>query len=305
MDWTTSDIPDQTGRIAVVTGANRGLGFEVARELARKGAHVVMACRDLPKAEAARRAILAEIPSASLELQEIDLASLVSVRAAATRILASHPRIELLVNNAGVMGIPERRTVDGFEMQLAVNHLGHFALTALLLPDLLRGPDTRVVSVTSSARLLGRPLDPRNPHLIGRYGPWKAYGQAKAATVHFALELDRRFRAAGLQAKSVVAHPGFTHTDIQARAARETGDITSRLMHAGVRRFGMSPPEGALSLLRAATDPATEGGTLYRPRWVNSGPPVRRPLLSRSRSREAMRILWRVSERETGIALDV
>ena len=289
----------------MVTGANRGLGFEVTRELARKGAHVVMACRDLPKAEAARRAILAEIPSASLELQELDLASLVSVRAAATRILASHPRIDLLVNNAGVMGIPQQRTVDGFEMQLAVNHLGHFALTALLLPALLRSPDARVVSVTSTARLLGRPLDPRNPHLIGRYGPWKAYGQAKTATVHFALELDRRLRAAGGPAKSLLAHPGFAHTDIQARAARETGDITSRLMYAGVRLFGMSPAEGALSLLRASTDPAAEGGTLYCPRWVIFGPPVRRPVLSRARNQNATRALWKVSERETGIAPDL
>ncbi|MEW6059404.1 MAG: SDR family NAD(P)-dependent oxidoreductase [Actinomycetota bacterium] len=196
MDWTTNDIPDLTGRIAVVTGANRGLGFEVTRELARKGAHVVMACRSLPRAEAARRTILGEIPHASLELQETDLASLVSVRAAANRILAGHDRVDLLVNNAGVMAIPEQRTVDGFEMQLAVNHLGHFALMALLLPALLRSPDARVVSVTSTARLLARPLDPRNPHLVGRYGPWKSYGQAKLATVHFALELDRRFREA-------------------------------------------------------------------------------------------------------------
>jgi NAD(P)-dependent dehydrogenase (short-subunit alcohol dehydrogenase family) len=305
VDWTTNDIPDQAGRIAVVTGANRGLGFEVTRELARTGAHVVMACRDLPRAEAARRSIQGEIPSASLELQEMDLASLMSVRAAATRILANHPRIDLLVNNAGVMGIPERRTVDGFEMQLAVNHLGHFALSALLLPALLRSPEGRVVSVTSTARLIGRPLDPRNPNLVGRYGPWKAYGQAKLANLHFGLELDRRFRAAGTHAKSLVAHPGFTHTDIQARAARETGDLMSRFSYAAVRRFGMSPREGAHSLLRAATDPAARGGTLYTPRWVNSGPPVQRPVFSRSRGREAMRTLWKVSERETGIALDV
>lgn len=305
MGWTTDDIPDQSDRIAVVTGANGGLGFEVARELARKGAHVVMACRDLRRAEPARGAILGEVPSASLEPQELDLAWLASVRAAAARILANHPRIDLLVNNAGVMGIPERRTVDGFEMQLAVNHLGHFALTALLLPALLRSPDARVVSVTSTVRLLGRQVDPRNPHLQGRYGPWKAYGQAKLANLHFALELDRRFRAAGVPAKSLIVHPGFTHTDIQARSARETGDLTSRFAHAGVRRFGMSPAEGALSLLRAATDPAAQGGTLYTPRWVNSGPPVRRPLLGRSRNRKAMRTLWEVSERETGIDLGV
>jgi NAD(P)-dependent dehydrogenase (short-subunit alcohol dehydrogenase family) len=305
MDWTANDIPDLTGRIAVVTGANRGLGFEVTRELARKGAHVVMACRSLPRAEAARRTILAEISDASLELQEIDLASLLSVRAAATRILASRPRIDLLVNNAGVMAVPERRTVDQFEMQLAVNHLGHFALTALLLPALLPRSGARVVSVTSTARLIGRPLDPRNPHLMGRYGPWKAYGQAKTANLHFALELDRRLRAAGVPAKSLVAHPGFTNTGIQARAARETGDLTSRFSYAAVRRFGMSPPEGALSLLRAATDPTAQGGTLYGPRWINFGPPVRRRLSRRSRDQRATWTLWRVSERETGITLNI
>lgn len=305
MGWTTDDIPDQAGRIAVVTGANGGLGFEVARELARKRANVVMACRDVPKAEAARGAILGEIPTASLEVQELDLASLESVRAAVARILANHPRIDVLVNNAGVMGIPERRTVDGFEMQFGVNHLGHFALTALLLPALLRSPGARVVSVTSTGRHLGRPVDPSNPHLQGRYSPWKAYGQAKLANLHFALELDRRFREAGVPAKSLIVHPGFTHTDLQATSARETGDLMSRFAYAGVRRLGMSPATGALSLLRAATDPAAEGGTLYTPRWVNSGPPIRRPLLGRSRNRKAMRTVWEVSERETGITFDV
>jgi NAD(P)-dependent dehydrogenase (short-subunit alcohol dehydrogenase family) len=145
------------------------------------------------------------------------------VRQAATSILAGHPRIDLLVNNAGVTGIPERRTEDGFELQLAVNHLGHFALTAQLMAALLRSGDARVVSVTSTGRHAGRPLDPANPHLSGHYDPWRAYGQSKLANVHFALELDRRFRAAGVPARSIVVHPGFTNTDLQARSVRETG----------------------------------------------------------------------------------
>jgi NAD(P)-dependent dehydrogenase (short-subunit alcohol dehydrogenase family) len=167
MAWTAADIPDQSGRVAVVTGANGGLGLEVARELARKGGHVVMAARDQAKAEAARTSIHREVPDASLELQPLDLASQRSVREAAAQILAGQPTIDILVNNAGVMGIPERRTEDGFELQLAVNHLGHFALTALLLPALLARAGARVVSVTSTGRHAGRALDPANPHLAG------------------------------------------------------------------------------------------------------------------------------------------
>jgi NAD(P)-dependent dehydrogenase (short-subunit alcohol dehydrogenase family) len=306
MAWTAAQIPDQSGAVAVVTGANGGLGLEVARELARKGGHVVMAARDQAKAEAAVASIRDRVPGASLELQPLDLASQASVREAAKRILAGHGRIDILVNNAGLMGIPERRTEDGFEMQLAVNHLGHFTLTALLLPALLAGDGARVVSVTSTGRHAGRPLDPANPHLAGDYEPWRAYGQSKLANVHFALELDRRFRAAGTPARSIVVHPGFTNTDLQARSVRETGGGRSqRFFRAAVQRYGMTPAQGALPLLRAATDPGAAGGALYTPRWVNWGPPVRRPLLRRTRNRDAMTTLWWVSERETGITFDV
>jgi NAD(P)-dependent dehydrogenase (short-subunit alcohol dehydrogenase family) len=306
MAWTAAKIPDQSGAVAVVTGANGGLGLEVARELARRGGHVVMAARDQAKAEAAVASIRDQVPGASLELQPLDLASQASVREAAKRILAGHGRTDILVNNAGLMGIPERRTEDGFEMQLAVNHLGHFSLTALLLPALLASPAARVVSVTSTGRHAGRPLDPANPHLAGDYEPWRAYGQSKLANAHFALELDRRFRAAGAPARSIVVHPGFANTDLQARSVRETGGGRSqRFFHAAVRRYGMTPAQGALPLLRAATDPEAVGGALYTPRWVNWGPPVRRPLLRRTRNRDAMTTLWQVSERETGITFDV
>jgi NAD(P)-dependent dehydrogenase (short-subunit alcohol dehydrogenase family) len=306
MAWTTANIPDQSGSVAVVTGANGGLGLEVARALARKGGHVVMAARDQAKAEAAAASVRGEIPGASLELRPLDLASLASVRKAAAAIQADHPRVDVLVNNAGLMAISERRTEDGFETQLAVNHLGHFALTALLLPALLQSTDARVVSVTSTGRHNGRPVDPANPHLSGSYDPWRAYGQSKLANVHFALELDRRFRAAGVPAKSIVVHPGFTNTDLQARSVRETGGGRSqRFFHGAVQRFGMTPAQGALSLLRAATDPDVVGGALYTPSWVNWGPPVRRPLLRRTRNLDAMATLWEVSERETGITFDI
>jgi NAD(P)-dependent dehydrogenase (short-subunit alcohol dehydrogenase family) len=306
MAWTTADIPDQTRKVAVMTGANGGLGLEVTRELARKGAHVVMAARDQDKADAARASIRDEIRAASLELQPLDLASLASVHRAAARIRANHPRIDILVNNAGVMGIPQRRTEDGFEMQLGVNHLGHFALTAELMPALLRSPGARVVSVTSTGRHFGAMVDPDNPHLAGRYDPWRAYGQSKLANVHFAMALDRRFRQAGIPARSIVVHPGFTSTDLQARSVRETGGGRSqRFFRAAVRQVGMSPARGALSLLRAATDPSAVGGALYTPRWVNWGPPVRRPMFGRARNSEAMAKLWQVSERETGLTFDM
>ena len=306
MAWTAAKIPDLSGAVAVVTGANGGLGLEVARELARKGGHVVMAARDQAKAEAAVASIRDQVPGASLELQPLDLASQASAREAAKRILGGHGRIDILVNNAGLMGIPERRTEDGFEMQLAVNHLGHFTLTTLLLPALLASDGARVVSVTSTGRHAGRPLDPANPHLAGSYDPWRAYGQSKLANVHFALELDRRFRAAGTPARSIVVHPGFTNTDLQARSVRETGGGRSqRFFRAAVQRYGMTPAQGALPHLRAATDPGAVGGALYTPRWVNWGPPVRRPMFGRSRSREAMGSLWEVSERETGVSFDL
>jgi NAD(P)-dependent dehydrogenase (short-subunit alcohol dehydrogenase family) len=306
MGWTAADIPDLIGKVAVVTGGNGGLGLEVARELARKRAKVVIAARDAAKAAAARAAITTDVPDASLEIVRLDLASLDSVVEAAAEILDTHPVVDVLVNNAGVMATSEQQTHDGFEMQFGVNHLGHFALTALLWPSLLRSAGGRVISVTSTGRHFGPAVNPGNPHMKGSYDPWRAYGQSKLASVHFALELDRRIDEAGLRAKSIVVHPGFANTDLQARSVRESsGGRSQRFFHDAVRRTGMTPARGALSLLRAATDPGAEGGTLYTPRWVNWGPPVRRPLLRRSRDREAMATLWQVSEGETGIVFDV
>jgi len=306
MAWTTADIPDQTGRVAVVTGANGGLGLETARELARKGAHVVMAARNMEKAEQARADILGDIPDASLELQQLDLASLASVRAAAERILSIHDTIDLLINNAGVMGLPQQRTEDGFEMQFGTNHLGHFAFTALLMPAILCSPDGRVVTVTSTGRHYRAKLDPENPHLEGRYEPWRAYGQSKMANVHFALELQHRLAAAGSSVQSLVVHPGFANTNLQANSSRQSdGGRSQRFFHIAVRRVGLTPAQGALSQLRAATDPGARGGELYTPRWVNSGPPDRRPITGWSSNSSEMTTLWEVSERETGVEFDV
>jgi NAD(P)-dependent dehydrogenase (short-subunit alcohol dehydrogenase family) len=304
--WTAADIPDQSGRTAVVTGANGGLGLETTRALAAAGAHVVMAVRNQDKAAQAVSDIRRGLPEASLEVVELDLASQASVREAAERVLSMRERIDILVNNAGVMGIPQRRTVDGFEMQLAVDHLGHYALTALLMPALLRADAARIVSVTSTAHHIGRALDPANPNLDGKYGPWRAYGQAKLANFHFGIGLQRRLQAAGAPAASLLAHPGLSHTDLQAVSVRETGGGRSqRFFHRLARSTGMPPEQGARPQLRAATDPAAKGGELYAPRFVNNGPPVRRPILRRIGLDKAIDRLWEVSERAAGLRLDI
>lgn len=305
MSWGTSDIPDLTGRTAVVTGANGGLGLETAKALAAAGAHVVLAARDPRKTEEAIGAIRAYVPSAQLEVVPLDLASLVSVRHASAAILAGHASIDILVNNAGLMAIPERSTVDGFEMQFGVNHLGHFVLTARLLPAVLHA-NGRVVTVTSTAHHMGSRVDPSNPHLHGRYGEWRAYGQSKLANYHFAIGLHRRLVAVGAGAASLLAHPGLSNTGLQTHSVVETGGGASqRLFQRLASSTGMTPARGALPQLRAATDPRARSGEFYAPRFVNAGAPVRRPILRRFGLTRSINVLWEVSERETGEVLDV
>jgi NAD(P)-dependent dehydrogenase (short-subunit alcohol dehydrogenase family) len=304
VSWNTADIPDQHGRVAVVTGANGGLGLATARALAAAGAEVVIAARNQERAAEAKERIQAAVPAANLAIVKLDLGSLDSVKTAAEEVLASHEAIDLLVNNAGVMGIPQSRTADGFEMQFGVDHLGHFSLTSRLLPALLKAPAARVVTVTSTAHHMGRAVDPENPNLDGRYGPWRAYGQAKLANFHFGLGLDRLFRDAGTATASLVAHPGLSNTELQAVSVEETGGgLSQRFFLMLARTVGMSPGEGALSQLRAATDPGAKGGEFYGPLFVNSGPPVRKPVLRRLGISRAIEKLWQVSERETGLEL--
>lgn len=304
MSWTTEDIPDLSGTVAVVTGANGGLGLETARGLAGAGATVVMAARNQDKAMAAEVDIRSGLPSALLEVEPLDLCSLASIGEAAARIRERHARVGILVNNAGVMGIPEQSTVDGFEMQLGVNHLGHFALTAMLFPALT--DHARVVNVTSTARHFGKPVDPANPHLRGVYEPWAAYGQSKLANLHFTIGLHRRLERAGSAVAALVAHPGLSRTDLQPNSVRETGGGWSqRFFEIMAARTGMTPARGALPQLRAATDPAARSGQLYAPRFGNFGDPVRRPLIGRSLDDQAIETLWAVSERETGVAFTI
>jgi NAD(P)-dependent dehydrogenase (short-subunit alcohol dehydrogenase family) len=306
MPWTERDIPDLTGRTAVVTGANGGLGLQTALALAAAGAHVVLAARDPAKTAAAEVRLRASHPSASLGVVPLDLGDLSSVAAAAHSVLARHERVDLLVNNAGVMAMPQRTTADGFEMQFGVNHLGHWALTAHLLPALLRAPAARVVTVTSTARHRARRLDPADPHMQRNYGAWASYARSKMANLHFGLGLQQRFSSAGVRASSLLAHPGLTNTDLQARAVREGGaGWVGALFEVMTARSGMSPFEGARPQLRAATDPRARGGELYAPRYGSHGPAVRRPILRRYGLQEQIDVLWQVSERATGIPLDV
>ncbi|WP_062980353.1 oxidoreductase, partial [Nocardia flavorosea] len=302
MSWSSADIPDQRGRVAVVTGANSGLGLETARQLAARGAHIVLAARNQHTARAAVASIESEVPGASLEIISVDLGVQTSVREAARRITAGHPRLDLLINNAGVMAGSEARTVDGYERQLGVDHLGHWTLTGLLLPNLLGAADPRVVTVTSMARHLGQELDKANPHLTGRYDPWRAYGQAKLANFHFALGLHRLFGSTGVRAASLVAHPGAARTNLTTATVQDSGTaLTARLLDHATGTLGQSAKAGALPQLRAATDPAARSGELYAPLLVGRGRPVSRPILRRIHTDRAIDTLWEVSERETGV----
>ena len=305
MAFTRESIPDLTGRTAVVTGANGGLGLETAAALADKGATVVMAARDQDKARAAVASIRSGSPDARLELVELDLASQASVRRAAQTVRDRHDRIDILVNNAGVMAMPERRTEDGYEMQLGVNHLGHWTLTALLMPALLAAPAARVVTVTSTAHHFGRALDPANPHLHGRYDPWRAYAQSKLANYHFGLGLQGEFERSGTRAMSLIAHPGLSHSELQTTTVAEGGGGALGPFFAWMAaRTGMDVADGAMPQIRAATDPRAAGGEFYGPRFVNTGRAVRLPVLRRG-AVEAIATLWAVSERETGVVIDV
>ncbi len=304
MAWTATDIPDLTGKTAIVTGANGGLGLESAKALAGAGAHVVMAARNQDKAQAAFDEIKAAYPDASVEIIELDLGSQASTKAAAATIAERHPTVDILINNAGLMAMPERRTEDGFEMQFGVNHLGHWTFTAGLLPSLLAADSARVVTVTSTAHHTGRPVDPDNINMEDKYSAWGAYGRAKLANYDFGIGLQREFAKRGLKAQSLIAHPGLSHTNLQVHTVEQGGvGATGPFWAWLAEHTGMSAMDGALPQLRAATDPDAKGGEFYGPRWGNNGAPVRKPVL-RPGTDARIETLWEVSERETGVALD-
>lgn len=296
--WKLEDIGDQGGRVAVVTGANTGLGFEVARGLASKGAKVVLACRDSGKADAAVRRIRSELPSANVLHARLDLADLKSVSGFAEEFLQAHQRLDLLVNNAGVMATPLRRTKDGFELQIGTNHLGHFALTARLFPLISRASGSRIVCVSSSAAMIGS-VDPEDLNFEKRhYGSWKAYAQSKLAVLCFGLELDRRLTAVRSRTSTTMAHPGYTATDLQRH---------HWLMRIAVNPLFMKPPEGALCVLRAACDPQAAGGSYWGPGGLfeMKGDPVEVKVPDRALDVDVATQLWTRSEKLTGFRFDV
>lgn len=305
MFWSTNDIPDLHGTVAVITGANGGLGLASASALAGKGAHVVMAARDQDKAVRARDQILAVHPDASLEIVELDLGSLASVERAATAIAAAHDRIDILMCNAGVMAMPQGTTEDGFDTQMGINVLGHWALLSHLLPLVVATDDARVVTLSSTAQHTGKAIDPDDPHMRNRFSEWGMYGQTKLAMRHLAVGLQQQFDRFGVDAKALSAQPGLTNSDLQSTTkahggAGALGDISEGL----VKVVGMSTDTGALSQLRAATDPAAPGGGFYGPLFATNGPPVRKPLV-RPGSDAAIETLWQAAERETGLRVDV
>ncbi len=293
--WTFDDIPDQTGRTAIVTGANTGIGLEAARMLALRGASVVLACRNLDKGKGALARIQAEKPKGSATLSALDLSDLDSVAAFADGFAKAHDRLDLLVNNAGVMVPPLGRTKQGFELQFGTNHLGHFALAARLSPLVQRTPGARVVVVSSSAQRAGSIAFDDLSWERRPYSPWRAYGQSKLANMMFALELARRLSAAGSDVRATAAHPGWTATDLQrnAGAARFFNPL-----------FAMKPADGALPTLRAATDPAAETASYWGPAGLleMNGPPVPVTVPKHARDEAVAARLWEVSEALTGVS---
>jgi NAD(P)-dependent dehydrogenase (short-subunit alcohol dehydrogenase family) len=298
MKWTYDDIPDQSGKTAIVTGANTGIGYETALALAKKGARVVLACRSREKGEAAGAKISAEQPQGQAEFSALDLSDLDSVRAFAESFVDQNNRLDLLINNAGVMMCPESKTAQGDELQFGVNHLGHFALTALLLPLLRTTPNARVVTVSSMAHRSGKmTFDDLNFTKRG-YNAMGAYGQSKLSNLLFTFELQRKLDAAGADTVAVAAHPGWTSTDLQRHTwwARMLNPL-----------FSMSPEKGALPTLRAATAQDVKSNEYYGPQGFQEmrGYPVRVGKTDAAKNPEDAARLWTVSEEMTGFRAEI
>lgn len=292
-NWTTKDIPDQTGRIAIVTGANSGIGYETAKALAGKGATVVLACRNLEKADIAAGEIRLGNKDANLDIIHLDLADLGSVRQFAETFISRHEKLDLLINNAGVMIPPYTRTIDGFELQFGANHLGHFALTGLLLERLMKTPNARIINVSSSAHRMGSgTINFENLNSEKGYNASGAYAQSKLANLLFTLELNQHFQEVGADTIAASAHPGWTVTGLQRG-----------FMHTISRVIGQLPAMGALPTLLAATDPDVQPNEYFGPGGLMEmrGYPTRVDTNQAAKDPALAQRLWDTSEVLTGI----
>jgi NAD(P)-dependent dehydrogenase (short-subunit alcohol dehydrogenase family) len=302
-NWTENDIPDQHGRLAVITGANSGLGFHTSRALAAKGAQVVMACRNPEKGQTAADLIRKEVPGASVEVMALDLANLASVRAFAAAIKETHSKLDLLINNAGVMALPHRKTADGVELQFGTNHLGHFALTGLLMDLLLEAGRSRVVTVSSGLHTSGKiQFDDLNSEK--NYSKWGAYSQSKLANLLFAYELQRRLERSGCQTISLAAHPGYAATNLQAAGPdMESNALQGVMMKFGNRLFAQPSSMGALPTLYAATAAGVRGCDYIGPGGFMGmrGYPQKALSSSLSYDPQVSDQLWSISEQMTGV----
>jgi NAD(P)-dependent dehydrogenase (short-subunit alcohol dehydrogenase family) len=304
--WTTAEIPRQDGKLAIVTGANSGIGLHAARELARAGCTVIVACRSAEKASSTRQRIVQEIPTALVEDGVLDLANLSSIRDFAKAFLATRRPLDLLINNAGVMALPKRMlTADSFELQIGTNHLGHFALTGLLLPALLAASSSRVVTVSSLAHRGGKIRfdDLQWDH---GYKPWPAYRQSKLANLLFGKELERRLLKSGSRTQSIVVHPGVSNTSLFSNGPGSGGGVASVMAPLIIRFIAQSEEQGALPTLYAATDPKAQGGRYYGPDGFREmkGYPVEVKNEAQADDPALAARLWDLSEKLTGVHYD-
>jgi NAD(P)-dependent dehydrogenase (short-subunit alcohol dehydrogenase family) len=303
--WTTSDMPDLTGKIIIVAGGNSGLGFESVKAFAEKGAEVILACRAIEKGENAKAEILQQHPDGKIEVAELDLADLKTVRRFAKTFRQNHSRLDVLLNNAGIMTTPYFKTKDGFEGQVGTNHLGHFALTGLLLPAIQKTPGSRVVNVSSSGHKQGK-MDFNNLLFENGkgYSPMKAYGRSKLANLLFTYELQRFFDANNFNSISVAAHPGISHTNL----ARHLEDKWYfKILYPLYKRMTQDAAKGALPQIRASVDLQVKGGEYYGPNGFMEmkGHPVKVQSNGRSHNSEDARKLWVVSEKLTGVEFGI
>ena len=307
MGWTQNDIPNLAGKVVIVTGANSGLGLESSKALAAKGATVVMAVRNLPKGEQARAAMQQAVGGAQLDLRQLDLGDLASVRAFAAAFKAQYGRLDILLNNAGVMAIPRQETVDGFEMQLGTNHLGHFALTGLLLDLLVQTPKARIHTVSSTANFMGKI---NFDDLMGKqhYGRWEAYAQSKLANIFFTFELQNRLAAAGVDTIANVSHPGYVVGQLQTNSVAQsgTGSTEAILYRIMAPILGEDVSHGVRPVLYASTAPTAKGGAFYGPKWFyHHGEPVETRANGKAYDAAARRRFWEISKQLTSVTYDI